>query len=470
MSEPENTHDETNSKHSAGLERRLQAEEPPINDDDTSPSRRAAVHQRLAAEEPPVRAGDTHPSQIVRPPRVHDRPPRRGAGRLLQAIAVLLLTGAFVLVALAAYVWVDVGQSDASETPDDVAEMEGIPERDESPLREQATSTPPPPAGMTLPPPPFNGIDAIFPTAAADEIAAALLTPAAIEPPRDSVVRRVAPFTIERSTGRQQIVRYTVQEGDTIESIAEAFGLSDHYTIIWSNRSSDYNPLRPGAQLNILPEDGVYHEVTENVTIGALAAEYDVDPYTIIDAEYNDLFGSTPDTLLVKGMRVAIPGAEAERELFLPQRVDAGGGGSAGVISGSYTLWGCTANVQGGTLPYGRPLGNYTWMRGVVPGGHTGVDLAASTGDPIYAAGAGTVVYSGWSNGGYGNVVVIAHGPVFTIYGHMSSRNVRCGQQVGAGEVIGAVGNTGNSSGPHLHFEVRDADFNVLNPQNWVQF
>ena len=170
-------------------------------------------------------------------------------------------------------------------------------------------------------------------------------------------------------------------------------------------------------------------------------------------------------------MWVVVPGGEAERELFL-QRPTGGTGstGTADYVSGTYNLWGCTANVQGGTLPYGRPLNNYTWIRGYTPGGHTGVDLAADIGEPVHAAGAGTVVYAGWNDTGYGNVVVIAHGPVFTLYGHMSAINVRCGQQVSAGQVIGAVGNTGNSSGPHLHFEVRDANFNVLNPQNWVQF
>ncbi len=121
-------------------------------------------------------------------------------------------------------------------------------------------------------------------------------------------------------------------------------------------------------------------------------------------------------------------------------------------------------------MPYGRPLGNYTWMRGFTPGGHTGVDIAANPGDPIYASGGGTVVYAGWSSGGYGNVVVLAHGPVFSLYAHMTSTGVSCGQQVGAGSVIGTVGSTGNSSGPHVHFEVRDANFTALDPQNWVGF
>lgn len=86
---------------------------------------------------------------------------------------------------------------------------------------------------------------------------------------------------------------------------------------------------------------------------------------------------------------------------------------------------------------------------------HAGIDLAASTGTPIGAAGAGTVVTAGVL-GGYGNAVVIDHGGgVSTLYGHQSVIRVRVGQVVAANEVIGLVGSTGNSTGPHLHFEVR---------------
>lgn len=400
-------------------------------------------------------------------------PPGRRKGRWLQVIAVMLLVGAFILVLLAAYIWTGVGESDASETPEDNIIAEGLPDRDDSIQRDNATATPSPTTpqpAITEAPPAYAGLEVLYPTAAADEIAAALQTPAAIDPPSDTISLRSAPFTIQRSTGRSKVIQYTVREGDSLETIAEAFGLNDFYTLIWSNKSSRYNPLRPGVELNILPTDGVYYEVTEHTTIAEVAAEYDVDPYTIIDAEYNNLFGSSPDTLLVKGMYVVIPGAEAERELFLPQTASTSSGAGAGSISGTYTLWGCTANVQGGTMPYGRPLTNYTWMRGFTPGGHTGVDIAANPGDPIYASGGGTVVYAGWSSGGYGNVVVIAHGPVFSIYGHMTSTGVSCGQQVTAGSVIGTVGSTGNSSGPHVHFEVRDANFTALDPQNWVGF
>ncbi|MEO0562443.1 MAG: M23 family metallopeptidase, partial [Chloroflexota bacterium] len=117
---------------------------------------------------------------------------------------------------------------------------------------------------------------------------------------------------------------------------------------------------------------------------------------------------------------------------------------------------GRVANPGGGGF-WTRPINNYTWIRGFT-GFHTGVDLAASVGTPVLAAQGGTVIFAGWNNWGYGYTVVLAHGPFTTLYGHLSNINVGCGQSVGAGQVIGGVGNTGNSSGPHLHFEIRFND------------
>lgn len=86
---------------------------------------------------------------------------------------------------------------------------------------------------------------------------------------------------------------------------------------------------------------------------------------------------------------------------------------------------------------------------------HRGIDLAASTGTPIRATADGSVSTSGWA-GGYGLLVAIDHaGGVQTRYGHMSRLNVLPGQQVRQGEVIGFVGSTGASTGPHVHYEVR---------------
>ena len=99
---------------------------------------------------------------------------------------------------------------------------------------------------------------------------------------------------------------------------------------------------------------------------------------------------------------------------------------------------------------------------------HKGLDIAASTGTPIKAAASGTVTAAGWNNGGYGNLIVISHGNgVQTYYGHCSSISVKVGQTVSAGDVIGKVGSTGRSTGPHLHFEIR-VNGTAYNPLNYV--
>ncbi len=99
-----------------------------------------------------------------------------------------------------------------------------------------------------------------------------------------------------------------------------------------------------------------------------------------------------------------------------------------------------------------------TWLSGYdyAPGGnHWGVDYAGKLGNPIVASDAGVVVYSGWNNFGYGNVVVIDHGNGWqTLYAHMNSISVGCGQSVAQGTYLGELGTTGRSSGPHLHFEM----------------
>jgi murein DD-endopeptidase MepM/ murein hydrolase activator NlpD len=86
---------------------------------------------------------------------------------------------------------------------------------------------------------------------------------------------------------------------------------------------------------------------------------------------------------------------------------------------------------------------------------HEGVDIAASSGTPIHAAASGTVIHAGWL-GGYGNLVVVDHGNgLSTAYAHASALLVGVGQHVTQGQTVSLVGSTGNSSGPHLHFEVR---------------
>jgi murein DD-endopeptidase MepM/ murein hydrolase activator NlpD len=98
---------------------------------------------------------------------------------------------------------------------------------------------------------------------------------------------------------------------------------------------------------------------------------------------------------------------------------------------------------------------------------HSGIDVAAPTGTPIYSCWPGRVLVAGWQ-GGYGNTVVVDHGGGrATLYGHQSAIAVSVGQTVGAGELVGYVGSTGNSTGPHLHFEVR-IDGDPVNPAPYL--
>jgi murein DD-endopeptidase MepM/ murein hydrolase activator NlpD len=121
-------------------------------------------------------------------------------------------------------------------------------------------------------------------------------------------------------------------------------------------------------------------------------------------------------------------------------------------------------NSTGGSTGSGTPSASgFIWpVNGVVTSGfgwrwgrmHEGIDIAAPSGTSIRAAAAGTVIFAGWM-GGYGNLVIIDHGNgLATAYGHQSAIYVGAGS-VAQGTVIGAVGSTGNSTGPHLHFEVR---------------
>ncbi len=99
---------------------------------------------------------------------------------------------------------------------------------------------------------------------------------------------------------------------------------------------------------------------------------------------------------------------------------------------------------------------------------HNGIDIGAGIGSAIFAADSGTVVYAGWLNGGYGNFVMIDHGNGFsTWYEHLENIQVNCGDNVFQGSVIGTAGSTGNSTGAHLHFEIRYGGMPV-NPWDYL--
>jgi murein DD-endopeptidase MepM/ murein hydrolase activator NlpD len=124
------------------------------------------------------------------------------------------------------------------------------------------------------------------------------------------------------------------------------------------------------------------------------------------------------------------------------------------------------ARAPGGLMwPVSGPVTSpFGWRWGRM---HEGIDIGVAYGTPIHAAASGTVIYCGWESG-YGNLVVIDHGGgIATAYGHQSSIAAACGQQVSQGDVIGYVGSTGHSTGPHLHFEVR-VNGNPVDPLGYL--
>ncbi|NTW09367.1 MAG: M23 family metallopeptidase, partial [Anaerolineaceae bacterium] len=99
---------------------------------------------------------------------------------------------------------------------------------------------------------------------------------------------------------------------------------------------------------------------------------------------------------------------------------------------------------------------------------HAAIDIGGYVGEAIFASDNGVVVYSGWNDHGYGYMIVIDHGGWQTLYAHLSAINAICGQSVFQGDVIGALGNTGNSSGPHLHFEMRSDEYGKVDPNQFL--
>ncbi|MDX1613664.1 MAG: peptidoglycan DD-metalloendopeptidase family protein [Candidatus Promineifilaceae bacterium] len=267
------------------------------------------------------------------------------------------------------------------------------------------------------------------------------------------------PFTYEGQKPAHDIITYTVQPSDTPIGIAEQFDIEPE-TILGGNAflSEESSALQTGTVLKILPIDGVLHEVQEGETLEGLAEGYGVP--------VDDIIAYGPNNLefpfrLYPGTEIMVPGAV--REVFVwtapslpsrPRSNDSTGSGIAPVIQGTGTfIW-----------PVGgRRITQHYWY------GHGGLDIGLLEGSAVVASDTGTVTWAGWNVYGYGNLVVINHGNGYeTYYAHLSSVGVTPGQIVYQGNYIGASGNTGRSSGPHIHIEVRY--FNQpLNPLEYLR-
>ncbi len=249
------------------------------------------------------------------------------------------------------------------------------------------------------------------------------------------------PEAVDEITAPQapEIRTYQVRPGDTVLGIAAKFGLRPE-TIQWANPTLESNPdlLRVGDRLVILPVDGALHVVQPGDTLSSIATKYKVDVQTIAEYPLNGL--ESVNTPLSVGTQLVIPHGIKP---YIPRRVVAyNGPAPQGATKGSGVfVWPTSGTI---TQPF--------W------GGHRALDIGAWTGTPVKAADSGYVIAAragGW-NSGYGTMVMIDHGNGFvTLYGHMNSIYVRQGESVAKGQQIGTVGNTGRSTGPHLHFEIR---------------
>lgn len=254
---------------------------------------------------------------------------------------------------------------------------------------------------------------------------------------QDPVVHTTIP---ERK--RREVITYQVQNGDSVLDIATRFDLHPE-TITWANGELESNPdlLRLGQTLLILPIDGVYHTIVAGDTLSRIASQYDAQVEDIVTCPYNDI---PPDGTLVPGQKLIVPGGTKP---YIPRQVTAYHGPipedalrGTGIFS-----WPTSGRI---TDRFGYKTLGGRW--------HTGLDIAGNVGTPIYAADAGFVTFAGMTQSGYGKLVIVDHGNGYvTYYAHLSAFYVSIGQSVNKGVLVGAMGSTGNSSGPHLHFEIR---------------
>lgn len=248
----------------------------------------------------------------------------------------------------------------------------------------------------------------------------------------------------------QETSVYVVRKGDSIAAIADMFGVSVN-TILAANDLKKGEKLKEGDVLFILPVSGVEHTVTKGQTLQSIAKLYKVDVSDI--AFYN---GITPNTKLAVGDKIVVPGGEMNDE---GGDKPASNLGSAVARDKNYYASHPLQNLLGYFI---NPVPTGHKTQGLHGPGHRGIDIGAPIGTPIYASAPGVVLIAktGWS-GGYGNMVILQHpNGTKTLYGHMVRLGTHTGDKVERGEIIGYVGSTGHSTGPHLHFEV----FNAKNP------
>lgn len=258
---------------------------------------------------------------------------------------------------------------------------------------------------------------------------------------------------------RYTVDHYTVARGDSVFAIAENFKIEPE-TLLWANYDTlQDNPhnLKPGIDLNVPPTDGIYYQWKDGDTLESVANEFNAEVDAIIGWPGNDIDLTNPT--VEPGSWVMVPGGEREFVQWLIPTIASGSSGTSST-SGSVCPGGAVGS--GGFV---WPADNHFLSGNDYWSGHLAIDIAAGEGAPVYATDSGVVTMAqGGDNYGYGNVIQIDHGNGYSsLYAHLSVIGVGVCQSVSVGQWIGGAGNTGNSQGAHLHFEVRQGG-GFINP------
>lgn len=290
------------------------------------------------------------------------------------------------------------------------------------------------------------------------------------------VTRQIDAHTIIPAKPRVDVEQYTVVAGDTVFGIAQKFNLRPE-TILWGNYYTlldDPHRLKPGQQLNILPVNGVYYEWHSGDGLNGVANNYGVNPDVIVEWPGNRLSKETVGDYaapnIAPGTWLIVPGGSRGFVTWSAPRISR----EDPAVAKQFGPGACGKIMDGpvGTQTYIFPTVDHT-----VSGypyspetNHRALDFGGAMGNSIFASDTGVVVYAGWNDYGYGNMVVIDHGFGWqSLYAHLSTLYVECGSYVYQGGTIGEMGSTGNSSGPHLHFEIMSSTYGKVNPLDFLQ-
>lgn len=272
------------------------------------------------------------------------------------------------------------------------------------------------------------------------------------------LARQASLHTDLPSQPRFETLQYTAVEGDSLVTVAAKFGLQPE-TLLWANQDllkDNPHNFQPSQLLTILPVDGVYHRWSAGERLEAVAKFYGSSSEAVLSYPGNHFrpqeVGDLTNPVFVPGTWLIIPGGQREFVTWKvpeiprqePQTAALLGSGaceqiSDGPVGGGEFIWPTAAGYLSGYdyLPHAN---------------HPGIDVAVDNDPSAFAVDSGVVVYAGWNDWGYGNLVIVNHGNDWqTLYANLDELYVLCGQTIWQGGVVGTLAQTAN---PYLHFEM----------------